>query len=161
MPSTPSPATTGNQSVEVDGNEVGKKDLKDETESKGKEAVQEGRKKAKSTKAEADMNPMELSRNLEALLPRRPKLKAAIQRAGRGRSAKVPAKPDDSDEGNKNQRGKGNKGKAQSRGQGKGKQEAVESDVEVDEEKLLRQARIDYFKKLDGYEVQKEDVYIV
>jgi hypothetical protein len=128
-------------------------DPPDATKGKGKEAAQKERKKSKPT--EAHMNPMELARNLEALLPRRPKPKADIRKAGRGRSTMV-----SNEEVDKKQ--KGGKRKAQGTGKGKGRQKAEGSDgEEEEEEKRLRQVRIDYFKKLDGYEVQKEDVYIV
>jgi hypothetical protein len=155
MLSTPSPVKAGDRSVEVDDDE----DLKDVAKAKRKGG---DRKKVKSTRAEADMNPVEIARNLEALLPRRPKLEAVVRRAGRGRGTKVPAKFDDSDdEGNKKQKSqKDYKRRAQLSVKGKGKRETEGSDG--DEEKMRRrQARIDYFKKLDGYEVQKEDVYIV
>jgi hypothetical protein len=156
MPSTPSPVKAGDRSVEVDAEE----DLKDVAKEKRKGR---GRKKVEPTRAEAGMNPMEIARNLEALLPRRPKPEAAVRRAGRGHGSKVPARFDDSDGGNKKQKGqKDNKKRVQPSVKGKGKRETEGSDGDEDEEEMRRrQARIDYFKKLDGYEVQKEDVYIV
>src|ERR1700729_3481477 len=104
------------------------------------------------------MNPIELARHLEALLPRRPKPQADVRRGAR--SKKVAVKSDD--EGNKKQRNwKGNKGKAEGGSKRKVKQETEDEDEDEgggEEEQRLRQVRIDYFKKLDGYEVQKEDV---
>jgi len=150
LPSTPSPVKAKDRSVEVDR---AQKDPDNVAKRTGKEVVQRGRKKSKPN--EADMNPKELARNLEALLPRRPKPKTGFQR-GRVRSKKVPIKSDD--EGNTKQ--KGGKGKTQERGTAKDKQDMEESDGE-DEAERLRQIRIDYFKKVDGYEVQKEDIYIV
>jgi len=118
------------------------------------------RRTVKPTKTEVDMNPMEIARDLEALLPRRPKSKVI---ASRGRGTKVSVKLDDSDEGNKKQKGqKVYQRRVQPSVKGKGKRETEGSDGSEDEEEMRRrQARIDYFKKLDGYEVQKEDIYIV
>lgn len=148
MPSTPSPDKAENRSFDIESNGG-----KDAAKEKDKEVVLKGHKKAKPAKAEVDMNPMELAMNLEALLPRRPKPKAA----GRGHDTKEA----DSD-GDKHKGRKDNRGKAQTKYNGKGKQRIKDVDGEEDEEaKRHRQARIDYFNKLDGYEVQKEDVYIV
>ena len=150
-PSTPSPVKARNQSVEIVDNEAIKKNPQGTSKGKEKETVQDRPKKAKPT--EAHMHPMELARNLEALLPRRPKAKADVKKRGQGRNTKM-SNPG----GHKNPKGgKINKGKAPS----KGRQETNESEGEDEEERRFRQARIDYFKKLDGYEVQTEDVYVV
>jgi hypothetical protein len=151
MPSTPSPVKARNPSIGIDDNEAGNKIPQGASKEKGKETVQDRRKKAKPT--EAHMHPMELARNLEALLPRRPQAKSDVKQRGQGRSTKVSNLG-----GHKNPKGgKCNKGKAPR----KGREETDDSDGEDEEERRLRQVRIDYFKKLDGYEVQTEDVYVV
>jgi len=98
---------------------------------------------------------MEIARNLEALLPRRPKKRAQI--AGKGRKPGKTVKVHEDDGATKKRNGK----EATRR---KRIEETEGSDLdEGEEEKRVRerQARIDYFKKLDRYEVQREDVYVV
>jgi hypothetical protein len=151
MPSTPSPVKV--TSLSVDPESVGGEEATETKEVKGngREAVKRGRKKAKLD--EAAMDPKELAKNLEALLPRRPKKRGAAK--GR-RSAKV-AKVEE-----ETKQQKGNNGKGKVRGKRVEDAEGSDGDEEEEEKRVReRQARVDYFKKLDGYEVQKEDVYVV
>lgn len=115
------------------------------------------RKSRKKAKVEADMEPRELARNLEARLPRRP----AKAKKARGRPRKVVEVDEDSDEG------KARKSSVMRKGKGKAKHvpraDAEDSGEEGEDEKQVRerQARIDYFKRLDGYKVQTEKVFVV
>lgn len=151
MPSTPSPVKVINLSVDAESVGGGATETK-EVKGNRREAVKRGRKKAKPD--EAAMDPKELAKNLEALLPRRPKKRRGAAKGQR--SAKV-AK---AEEETKQQ--KSNNGKGKVRRKRIEDTERSDGDEEEEEKRVReRQARIDYFKKLDGYEVQKEDVYVV
>lgn len=150
-PSTPSPRKHGDISIDAPELENGK----------GAEVVQDiGKRGRKKRKTEGDMNPVELARFLEARLPRRPKKDATKPKRGRGRPKRAVEDENQAPE-RKKQKEKG-KGKRKA----KPLREAAadgSGGVEGEDEQQIRerQARIDYFKRLDGFEVQREDVYIV
>lgn len=159
MPSTPSPVKT------ISGVVVPKPEVGDKKE---KTRKAKGTKKARKTD---DMNPEELASHLEALLPKRP-VKAQVvasKKKGKGRKKTVIVEFSDEEKEVKQEKRRKAKAKVES-------EDEEEDDVSSIPGLVLalaltlcfpqklaqeRQARLEYFKKLDGYVVQKEDVWIV
>lgn len=165
MPSSPSPVKVSHQGVDIEFEGSGKKGKGKETD-----ARKRGRKKIKPTAEEATLDPQEIVKNLEALLPRR-STKGAHARTAKvkGRkpgSATMKTTKDDTikHRNNKSGTGKAKVSKqraAKDNGDGVDLEGGEEEEEEDEKQARERQARIEYFRKVDGYEVLKENVYVV
>lgn len=128
---------------------------------KGKGPVERPKKRVKRQQDDSlGSDPAEIARKLEARLPRRPKRKHA--------PAIVESDGEDDEEENvhpnTNRRIRSKYvAKPSSKAQGKSKVKAENADADEEEERRLqeRQARLEYFRKLDGYKVSTENVYVV
>ncbi|TDL18004.1 hypothetical protein BD410DRAFT_901073 [Rickenella mellea] len=164
LPSTPSPSKPSRNTLhslqqknEKDDDRLPLADKIDQpAKSKGK-----GRpKKAKATTNDAkeELNVMAISRELEALLPRRPVKKILPVRA-KGRKA------DGAETENKAQKALVSKGKGKRNVKPASKRDVKDEgeifSLDSEEAETQRNARIEYFKKLEGFEVEKENVYLV
>ncbi|KAA1476503.1 hypothetical protein DENSPDRAFT_843486 [Dentipellis sp. KUC8613] len=136
------------------------------------------REKGKGKEKENVVDPAEEVRRLEEMLPRR-----RLGRAAKGKGkARMVEEDDDDDESEEDVRAKkSTRGRSTTRGRGRGrgrgracgarsrsdgsrgrkkKEESTDEDVREERERA-RQERIEYFKKLDGYQIHKENVYVI
>ncbi|KII95579.1 hypothetical protein PLICRDRAFT_170213 [Plicaturopsis crispa FD-325 SS-3] len=178
MPSSPSPIKPTRKRIEettapADAEEITSPSSAEEPEEpmpkRGKTA---GPRRMRGLRGSG--NPKDLARSLEALLPRRPaKRRGRIvvgekptrpSRKGKARATQdVTESEDDSEEDvSPKKKARATKGRAKSKP--KPKAAAPESDDDDDAKEKWereRQARLDYFKKLQDYSVEKEDVYVI
>ncbi|KZP28455.1 hypothetical protein FIBSPDRAFT_1039577 [Athelia psychrophila] len=132
-----------------------------EEKGKGRGKAREERPSKRAKRDSLGTDPAEIARKLEARLPRRPKRK----------QAPAIVESDDEDDEQENVHPNTNRrirskyvAKPSSKAPGKAKVKAEDADADEEEEERRlqeRQARIEYFRKLDGYKVSEENVYVV
>ncbi|KAF9494198.1 hypothetical protein BDN71DRAFT_1010787 [Pleurotus eryngii] len=124
------------------------------------------RKEARAPKK--SVTPRTLGRSLEALLPKRVTRARVASSKGKGKRGREAVSDDEEDEPSprKTKKRATVAGKPSSKAKGKAKATEIEDeeiDIDGAQEKLKqeRQARLEYFKKLDSYKVEEENVYVV
>ncbi|KAF7428855.1 hypothetical protein PC9H_008087 [Pleurotus ostreatus] len=126
------------------------------------------RKEARAPKK--SLTPRTLGKSLEALLPKRVTRARAASSKGKGKGKRGREAVSDDEEDDPSPRKTKKRAivakKPTSKAKGKAKATEVEDeeiDVDGAQEKLKqeRQARLEYFKKLDSYKVEEENVYVV
>ncbi|EPQ55294.1 hypothetical protein GLOTRDRAFT_138887 [Gloeophyllum trabeum ATCC 11539] len=167
MPSSPSPSKM-NRSADLSNlspniSLAGRK-------SAGKQVRKKSRTVPEQQEYDQIIEPEEHTKRLERLLPKRNLRRNAIEsinntRGGRGRMStrRGSVRTTDTDTESESRKRVGRKLSAKARGkrkatQTKPKPESI--DMERDDSEG-RQVRLDYFKKLEGYELHKENVYVV
>ncbi|KAJ6631473.1 hypothetical protein B0H10DRAFT_2207126 [Mycena sp. CBHHK59/15] len=167
LPSTPSPTKQVQDSSRARGQEsLEEADMETEVEerraprprAKGKSRETEQNDEAaprrkKARRSDSPVNPRDLVLGLEVVLPMR-------------RSTRARSKAASKDDSQPKTRARNAPAKAKPAAKGRGKKKANEDnemDHDDDREKweAERQARLEYFRKLDDYSFEKENVYVV
>ncbi|KAG9221286.1 hypothetical protein CCMSSC00406_0008879 [Pleurotus cornucopiae] len=132
--------------------------------------AQEAKARKEARAPKKSLTPRTLGKSLEALLPKRVTRARAASSKGEGKGKRGREVVSDDEEDDPSPRKTKKRAtvakKPTSKGKGKAKATEVEDeeiDIDGAQEKLKqeRQARLEYFKKLDSYKVEEENVYVV
>ncbi|KAI3611928.1 hypothetical protein WG66_016132 [Moniliophthora roreri] len=159
VPSSPSPtkrSSEGHSFREPPQTDLHGEDVLVEDESDNDTPPKATGSRRRNQSNESPVNPQRLAKSLTSLLPKRPTRRTKASRAPKY------DEPSDSDDNHVTKKKREVRSRKRAKTVKKEENEEIDVDLEVDEKLAQeKQARLEYFKQLDGYEMAKENVYVI